>query len=641
MNEFVPQISFVPFHKLAESAQTMHPVKDLSTFTLQIGEDANVLKNLQQINFFIGENNSGKSRFIRTLMKWVKTAHTATNSPQQYNYNNYEYIAPAIKKYYEIDNVFYKIFSETERKIKSYSKPKHHFILWYECYILMNEELEKQIQLILQGGADTDVVENVYKIVSNNNPYRKTKEDIKEYLQNPIKVMNVEKNTIGTIKNYLDNSVVLQPCLYIPLLRGAKLLGGDVYSNRTEKDYQLPKKDIFTGLSIYEDLKTHLLGSYEERELIKGFETLLSEHFFDKQMVTLIPKINADYVIVRIGNVEHPLHNLGDGVQALIVLLFPLYMRKNEDYYIFIEEPEMHLYPKWQRLFIKIIKAEFPKHQFFITTHSNVFINTADTSVYQVTRNHTNLISEVKHIIGNDKRGILADLGYQPSDILHANFIIWVEGISDKIYIKKFLELYDSDLKEGEDYTIMFYGGCGNLKHILVNDAKNPTKVSINQLNSNFGFIIDSDRPNANPTDADWGSEKSTFDQKEEVASICNQNNKFCWITQKRELENHISLTLWKNAFDTLQKEKNGENTPNLLAVNGETETMKYDWDYDNRFSAKNKSKPYLDPAPSDKKKIEMAEQVIKIITKSDLESDVDLHNAMTDLVNAIKAANK
>jgi len=619
MNEFVPQISFEPYFENLDNQEKYEYVK---TFKLQ----DNTLSKLQQINFFIGENNSGKSRFIRTVMKWCKHIDELSIPDTIQRLEKYiQSIEKSINGLNSTMQIKNLELEESKANIARYKKQQHTSMELAASFIKYTYKEEENLK-----NKQAEILQAETGIKSYKNTIQQTTERIEKFKK-------MEKNFAKWLTS-LKNS------LYIPLLRGAKLLGEDVYLNRTEKDYQLPKKDIFTGLSIYEDLKTHLLGSYEQRELIKGFETLLSEHFFDKQTVTLIPKINADYVIVRIGNVEHPLHDLGDGIQALIVLLFPLYMRKNEDYFIFIEEPEMHLYPKWQRLFIKIIKAEFPKHQFFITTHSNVFINTADTSVYQVTRNRTNLISEVKYIIGNDKRGILADLGYQPSDILHANFIIWVEGVSDVVYIRHFIKILAPELVEYENYVFLQYGGCNNFeKYFSVEDEPREGQTKLKDINPNFWVIMDSDLEKS-------GQVLPPDFFKAKLKAFSNT-----WITEKREIENHIPKEIWEKAANNFYA------TNKLTMAVIELSEQAYDWDYDDRFpldSSKkcpfecpskqqyrdelkknNSETPRLENVPS---KTKICKEVVEIMTtEADLQKDTQLYTAMTNLVAAIRAANK
>src|ERR1019366_269360 len=178
--------------------------------------------------------------------------------------------------------------------------------------------------------------------------------------------------------------------LYIPILRGLRPTQfhddnkfdeiQDNYLKRTVRDYfkDTPVKDeeIFTGLRLYNDTKKMLLGKREERDKIKNFESFLSKTFFNNQPFTLIPNIEDDSLHVSIGEEEWPIYKLGDGIQSIIILLYPLFFNQGKSLMVFIEEPENSMHPGLQRLFIEtIMQGNFKNFQYFITTHSNHFLD--------------------------------------------------------------------------------------------------------------------------------------------------------------------------------------------------------------------------------------------------------------------------
>src|SRR5262249_987915 len=73
--------------------------------------------------------------------------------------------------------------------------------------------------------------------------------------------------------------------LYIPVLRGLRpLSSGDVssYETRTRSDYDLGDKKfgMFTGLDMYEQLQSLLLGERVDRRAVREYEEFLSSKFF-------------------------------------------------------------------------------------------------------------------------------------------------------------------------------------------------------------------------------------------------------------------------------------------------------------------------------------------------------------------------
>lgn len=76
-------------------------------------------------------------------------------------------------------------------------------------------------------------------------------------------------------------------------------------------------------------------------------------------------------------NKQHiPLGNLGSGYEMIFSLLYSFYLsqQSGRQLIVFIDEPELHLHPKIQEDFVKII-LEFSKSaQIFLTTHSPLFV---------------------------------------------------------------------------------------------------------------------------------------------------------------------------------------------------------------------------------------------------------------------------
>lgn len=79
---------------------------------------------------------------------------------------------------------------------------------------------------------------------------------------------------------------------------------------------------------------------------------------------------------------------------------------------------------------------EKTSNRYLITTHSAHLLDAERTAVY-----HLTLTPEGTQIQRASDPGSLyrlcADLGYRPSDLLQANSVLWVEGPSDRIYLRR------------------------------------------------------------------------------------------------------------------------------------------------------------------------------------------------------------
>ncbi|MBE1446076.1 ATP-dependent nuclease [Paenibacillus sp. OAS669] len=276
--------------------------------------------------------------------------------------------------------------------------------------------------------------------------------------------------------------------VYIPTLRGLRPFsaGEDVYFYRTVNDYYNgnDKENVFTGLNLYDEIRDLLLGDLTEREIVADFQKFLGEVFFHGEEIALIPSKNSDVLKVKIGREkEEAIYNLGDGIQSLIILTFPLFLNRDKNMLVFIEEPELFLHPGLQRKLLETF-MEFDKNQYFISTHSNHFLDLSldinKISIYSFNKqldntDHNNREKVPKFVIdnvSNENNSLLEMLGVKKSSVFLSNCTIWVEGITDRYYIRHYLDLYQKSLghtysnnfKEDLHFSFVEYSG-GNITH--------------------------------------------------------------------------------------------------------------------------------------------------------------------------------
>jgi len=395
---------------------------------------------IKRLNFFIGKNNAGKSKFLRTLFKM---------RGGQYLYNSTQF-----------------------RKLKSFHKKivSNKFDPRYEEFInLMNDTLTVQ-SYTTASLAFKSVMHSLYgngllnQIYSNNN------------IDIALDLFHQETTNIHKIFSNMK--------FYIPILRGMRpvteIENKQPYIERAQKDYfpnkdKFDSKNIITGECLYHELQIHLLGKPKQRELIKNYEEKLSQYFFDNEPITLIPFIGKDdnghvndVVHIKIGEDDQfPIHRLGDGLQQAIILTYEAFIKKEEIHAFFIEEPELHMHAGMVRQLMNFYLNETP-HYYFFTTHSNHLLDMADESdqvmiqkfVKQPKVDNPSKFDFKIHRCDRD-RDLLASLGVRPSSIYLANCTIWVEGITDRLYITKYMQKYLDVLKQEE--TLVVEGKPNNL----------------------------------------------------------------------------------------------------------------------------------------------------------------------------------
>jgi hypothetical protein len=305
--------------------------------------------------------------------------------------------------------------------------------------------------------------------------------------------------------------------IYIPVLRSSRTLvggDGDVYESTIKRQYfknaKPNKLEIETGLQLYDKIRYASNGTTTERKAFKEFERFIGQTFFKSpniEIIAHVPKgLEERNIIVSIPGQRQdvPIYDLGDGVQGIINLLFPIFTAEKNDW-IFIDEPENHLHPGYQNIFIRALaENEFlvkKDLRYFINTHSNhilseSFLSAADTSVFVFSARDEHS-SDIRAFEQN-RYSTLELLGVMNTSVFVTNCTIWVEGITDRFYIRAFLHAYLNSLpgsnyhpNEGFDFSFIEYAGK-NLVHYDF-DERNDDNISSYFLNSNVFILADSD----------------------------------------------------------------------------------------------------------------------------------------------------
>ncbi len=294
---------------------------------------------------------------------------------------------------------------------------------------------------------------------------------------------------------------------------------------------------------------------------------------------------------VTIDGTERPIHDLGTGVEQLVILGLASFGFPGK--LVLVDEPELHFHPRAQKRMIRYLNDSVDAN-FVFATHSAAILDAIDADILQVT--YDGKKSFVRTITSNrEKYEAVRDLGHSPSDLLQTRFAIWVEGPSDRIYLNSWIKRIDGGLVEGVDYSILFYGGK-ILSHHSFSDEDSELVKAVS-LSRAFAVVMDSDRkpdkPNIN---------KTKIRVKEEIES----QGGLCWITEGREVENYLP----------------GEVIERLKP------------DFPGASSAKTKLDQILDPEKV--KKNDFARAAVAVQTD---EWPLDLKKRVTELVEAIRRA--
>ena len=232
-----------------------------------------------------------------------------------------------------------------------------------------------------------------------------------------------------------------------------------------------------------------------------------------KQSARLIPRTDNAVLFVKIGEEEEkPIYELGDGIQAIIILTFLVHIEDHAMF--FIEEPDIFLHPGLQRRLIECF-CDKPQHQFFLTTHSNHLLDLTldfdDISIFKFEKIREGSYEDGRlpnfsvECVEDGDDSVLAQLGVRNSSVFLVNATIWVEGITDRMYLRHYFEKWqEAEKKKDENFTVyredthfafVEYGG-GNVGHFFDemgdgDDTERP--MDLERLTGRAFVVMDAD----------------------------------------------------------------------------------------------------------------------------------------------------
>lgn len=274
------------------------------------------------------------------------------------------------------------------------------------------------------------------------------------------------------------------PMIYLPVTRASQGLHASVQLssyNEFEQKRQLDGTSSrggggITALAVGRLAQKFINILYEEKGKaterfkadpnISELTALLKDLGYEWDLVCVDKNKNQFDIQLKKQGATFLVGNASSGERELLTYLFSIYALNVRDALIIVDEPELHLHPKWQRTLLSLFAtlSEKTGNQFLLATHAPTFVSPQSIQYVSrvfsrdqrshIVRLKTDELPESKHLLNivnsqNNERMFFADE------------VVLVEGLSDRIFFEAFFDQVRRDAKTSTIVEVLSVGGKG------------------------------------------------------------------------------------------------------------------------------------------------------------------------------------
>lgn len=389
----------------------------------------NIEIKLNNLNFIIGGNASGKSNYVNLLkffndiiyygiddaillqggIKYLLNSNCRKNSSIKLNFEiSFQKEQQTTVKLFTIDNK--KIYLPSTLKYFLQIKPNEKG----DGYKISNEKLEIKFEHLENKNGEINLIDSYNlkiskdsnKKIQDNFNTKQKKEDndfinmnyIVKFIEREGLLLNNFFSTVGLLYGY--NSKI-------------KIYNFDVNLLKSPSNI-VARSELEENGSNLVNIIQQLLKTKAKKEKLNKILRIILPFIDDIKIENNVNKSVFFKVKESYNKKEFPSYMLSDGTVNILAVIVALYFQNNDDI-IVLEEPERNIHPKLLSILVTILEDVSSDRQIFITTHNPFIIKEANLNDVLLVSRDSSGVSKISKIVDdkNIKTFLENDLGIE------------------------------------------------------------------------------------------------------------------------------------------------------------------------------------------------------------------------------------
>ena len=389
----------------------------------------NIEIKLNNLNFIIGGNASGKSNYVNLLkffndiiyygiddaillqggIKYLLNSNCRKNSSIKLNFEiSFQKEQQTTVKLFTIDNK--KIYLPSTLKYFLQIKPNEKG----DGYKISNEKLEIKFEHLENKNGEINLIDSYTlkiskdsnKKIQDNFNTKQKKEDndfinmnyIVKFIEREGLLLNNFFSTVGLLYGY--NSKI-------------KIYNFDVNLLKSPSNI-VARSELEENGSNLVNIIQQLLKTKAKKEKLNKILRIILPFIDDIKIENNVNKSVFFKVKESYNKKEFPSYMLSDGTVNILAVIVALYFQNNDDI-IVLEEPERNIHPKLLSILVTILEDVSSDRQIFITTHNPFIIKEANLNDVLLVSRDSSGVSKISKIVDdkNIKTFLENDLGIE------------------------------------------------------------------------------------------------------------------------------------------------------------------------------------------------------------------------------------